>query len=98
MRIDTYTKTVLTAIAVLLAAAVLRPILQPSPASAQTPLSGVQFMPASSSFNAFDAKSGDVWLYSYDGGAYSAKRLGRIGQLGQPLTETLQAPAAPARK
>ena len=96
MRIDAYTKTILTSIALFLGAIALRPIFQPMPASAQASLGGVQFTPASSSFNAFDARSGDVWLYSYEGGAYSAKHLGRITQLGQPMTEMLQAPAAPA--
>jgi uncharacterized membrane protein len=95
MRIDTYTKTVLTLIASLLGAIALRPGLQPITASAQSALGGVQFTATSSSFNAFDAKSGDVWLYSYEGGAYSAKYLGRITQLGQPMSDTLRTPGAP---
>jgi hypothetical protein len=86
-------------IALLLAAIALRPMVQPMPASAQASLNGVQFTAASSSFNAFDAKSGDVWLYSYEGGSYSAKYLGRLTQLGQPMTGTLQGPgASPARR
>ena len=97
MRIDTYTKTILTVIALFLGVIALRPMLQPMPASAQSSLDGVQFTPASSSFNAFDAKSGDVWLYSYEGGAYSAKHLGRITELGQPMNDALKA-ASPARR
>ena len=37
-------------------------------ANAQSSLSGVQlFSPSMDGFNAFDARSGDVWLYSYNG-------------------------------
>ena len=94
MRVDKYTKTILTVIALLLAAIVLKPIVQPIPASAQVSLNGVQFIPASNSFDAFDTKNGDVWFYSYDGGRYSARYLGRITQLGQTMIDTLQAPPA----
>lgn len=93
MRIDLYTKTILTSIALLLLAILLRPMVQPSQASAQSPIEGVQFTPSSNSFNAFDTKNGDVWLYSYEGGKYSAKYLGRITQLGQTMINTLRAPS-----
>jgi hypothetical protein len=96
MRIDLYTKTILTVIALLLAVVVLRPIVQPPPASAQTPLAGVQFMPASGSFDAFNTNNGDVWLYSYADGRYEARLLGRFTQLGQPLVKPNE--TAPAQR
>ena len=92
MRIDHYTRAILTVIAVLLAVIALRPVFQPASASAQTLMNSVQFMPASSSFNAFNTVNGDVWLYSYDGGKYAARYLGRINQLGQSLTNTGRPP------
>jgi hypothetical protein len=99
VRIDLYTKTVLTVIALLLTAMILKPLVQPSQASAQASLAGVQFAAASSSFNAFDTRNGDIWLYSYDSGRYSARYLGRITQLGQTPINTLQAPpASPAQR
>jgi hypothetical protein len=85
MRIDLYTKTILTIIALLLAVMTLKPIIQPASASAQASLSGVQFTTASGGFNAFDTRNGDVWLYSYNAGVYGAKYLGRIAELGRPL-------------
>jgi hypothetical protein len=91
-RIDRYTKTILTVIALLLAAIALKPVVQPIPASAQASLNGVQFIPASNSFDAFDTRNGDVWFYSYDSGKYSARYLGRITQLGQSMTDMLHAP------
>ena len=90
MRIDIYTKIVLTAIALFLAVIALRPMFQPAPAAAQTALDGVQFTPSSSSFNAFNTANGDVWLYSYDQGRYAARYLGRIAQLGQALVNSPQ--------
>jgi hypothetical protein len=48
MRIDLYTKTILTFIAVLLAVIALEPIVQPTPALAQANMSGVQFSSSSS--------------------------------------------------
>jgi len=93
MRIDNCARTVLTVIALLLGAIALRPILEPAPASAQTPLAGVQFSSDSDGFKAFNTVTGDVWKYSYDGVRYSAKYLGRIAQLGQPMVNTLHPPA-----
>ena len=43
MRIDLYTKIILTLVAVLLAVMVLKPILQPQAAMADGPYGGVQF-------------------------------------------------------
>jgi hypothetical protein len=63
MRIDLYTKTILTLIAVLLAVIALKPIIQPTPALAQANTSGVQFSASSSDISFFDPKSGDVWKY-----------------------------------
>jgi hypothetical protein len=63
MRIDLYTKTILTFIALLLAVIALKPIIQPTTALAQGNMSGVQFSASSSDISFFDPKSGDVWKY-----------------------------------
>jgi len=63
MRIDLYTKSILTLIALLLAVIVLKPIIQPTPALAQANMSGVQFSASDSSVTFFDPKSGDAWRY-----------------------------------
>jgi hypothetical protein len=85
MRTDTYTKTILTLIGLSLAVIALRPFARPIEVRAQgQSLEGVQYIPASTSFNAF-APNGAVYLYSYEGGAYSAKYLGQIYSLGAPM-------------
>ena len=66
MRIDLYTKTILTIIALLLAAFVLKPILQPQPAMAEG-FAGIQFSYSGGNHAFFNASSGDVWEYGDHG-------------------------------
>lgn len=68
MRIDLYTKTILTFIALLLAVSVLKPILQPPAAMADGPYGSVQFSYTTGGNHAFfDTRSGDVWEYGDNG-------------------------------
>ncbi len=67
MRIDLYTKTILTVIALLLAMSVLKPILQPPAALADGPYSNIQFSYSGGSHAFFDTRSGDVWEYGDNG-------------------------------
>ena len=67
MRIDLYTKTILTLIALLLAVIVLKPIFQPQPAMAEGKYVGVQFSYSGDNHAFFDSRSGDVWEYGGDG-------------------------------
>ncbi|HUP02635.1 MAG TPA: hypothetical protein VMU19_01520 [Bryobacteraceae bacterium] len=92
MLTDRYIKIVLSAIALFLGLIAMRPFFAPASASAQSSLNGVQFLPASSSFNAVNTNNGDLWLYSFENGRYEAKYLGQIVRLGQPLLNTGQAP------
>jgi len=84
MRIDIYTKVILTIIALLLAVIALTPLVQPQPAMAQGSFSGVQFDMGSF----FDTRTGDIWAYEFD---RNSPRFGqvtahyKIGKLGQPL-------------
>jgi hypothetical protein len=74
MRIDLYTKTILTLIVLLLAFVALRPLFDPSTASAQPQWSGVQLMMANGALIAVDNRTGDVWAYvsmDYKGGAFA---------------------------
>jgi hypothetical protein len=97
MRIDIYTRIILTVIALFLAVIALRPFVQPAAVRAQAsaPLAGVQFIPESASFDAFNTANGDVWLYSWTGSRYDARYMGRIVQLGEPIVRAPQ--AAPPR-
>jgi hypothetical protein len=67
MRIDLYTKTILTFIALLLAVIVLNPILQPQAAKAGGPFSSFQFSYSGGSHAFYDTRSGDVWEYGDNG-------------------------------
>jgi hypothetical protein len=67
MRIDLYTKTILTLIALLLAVIVLKPIFQPQPAMAEGKYVGVQFSYSGGNHAFFDTRSGDVWEYGDNG-------------------------------
>ena len=63
MRIDLYTKTILTLIVLLLAMIALKPIFQPQPAIAQGSLDGVQFCAIEGGLYAADMRTGDIWVY-----------------------------------
>ena len=81
MRIDLYTKIILTVIALLLAVIALTPIVQPQPAMAQGSFSGVQFDMGSF----FDTRTGDIWQYNYRDGL--PKMHFKLIQLGKPLVQ-----------
>jgi len=62
MRIDWYTKGVLTVIAALLAVIALRPYVGPEVVQAQGAFAGVQFAEYSNgSYGFFDARTGEIW-------------------------------------
>jgi len=68
MRIDSYTKTVLTAIAISLASMAIRPWISPDQvARAETPAAEIQFAATPVGYSFFDAKTGDLWEYSGTG-------------------------------
>jgi uncharacterized membrane protein len=67
MRIDHYTKTILTLLALLLAVFSLKPILQPQPVMAQGAFAGIQFSYSGGNHAFFNATTGDVWEYGDHG-------------------------------
>jgi hypothetical protein len=81
MRIDLYTKTILTIIALLLAAIVTKPLFTPSAIVADGKFTAMQFTGSPGGFYVFDPRSGDVWSYSSTGQVEHLK----IVTLGQPL-------------
>jgi len=84
MRIDLYTKTILTVIALLLAVIALKPIVQPQPAMAQGNFSGVQFSYSGGAHLFFDSRTGDIWDYDGNGGL---RRHFKVTQLGKDLAQ-----------
>jgi hypothetical protein len=68
MRIDRYTKTILTIIALLLAVIALRPFFQPQATLADDrDYARVQFSYSGGNHAFFDTRSGDVWEYGDKG-------------------------------
>jgi len=79
MRIDLYTKTILTLIALLLAVIVLKPIIQPTPALAQANVGLVQFSASQGELYFFDQKNGDIWQYRESGQLEGHSKLAKLG-------------------
>jgi hypothetical protein len=83
MRIDLYTKIVLTLIAVCLLTIACKSVVQPIGVSAEGPFAGVQFSGSMGGFWAFDTKTGDVWTFT----PQKCQHYGKITQLGEPLAK-----------
>lgn len=88
MRIDLYTKTILTLIALLLAVVALKPTIQPTvTAQAQSPSANIQFM-GGTDLIAMDKMTGKVWIYSVgEGGGAEMHYLGQFVALGKNLVK-----------
>jgi hypothetical protein len=88
MRIDLYTKTILTVIALLLAVVALEPMIHPTvTAQAQSPSANIQFM-GGSALVAMDKTTGKVWVYSVGvGGGAKGHYLGQFVGLGKDLVQ-----------
>ena len=67
MRIDLYTKIVLTMLVLLLAVVASTPLFQPQSALAQGKYVGLQFSYSGGNHAFFDTRSGDVWEYGDNG-------------------------------
>ncbi|HVW83142.1 MAG TPA: hypothetical protein VHB50_00600 [Bryobacteraceae bacterium] len=81
MKIDLYTKSVLTAIAVLLALLVAKEYASPhSVAHAQASLNGVQLGVGQGPFTFFDTRTGQLYGYNGDGKFAGEFRVVRLGQ------------------
>jgi hypothetical protein len=98
MRTDTYTKAVLTVIALLLTLIACRQYVTPEPARAEGPFAGLQHAAAQGAYTFFDTRSGELYVYadhdtqyrSSDGDIqYRASgkliRKYRLSKLGEPL-------------
>jgi hypothetical protein len=84
MRIDLYTKTILTVIALLLAAMVLKPMFNPKPVMAQGSFSGIQFNAVGGELYSVDTRTGDVWGWNIENGQII--RHAKLIKIGQPLS------------
>jgi hypothetical protein len=67
MRIDLYTKTILTLIVLLLSVFALKPVFQPKTANAAGAFAGIQFSYSGGNHAFFNANTGDVWEYGDHG-------------------------------
>jgi hypothetical protein len=80
MRVDFYTKTVLTLIALLLAVISLKPLFQPQSAKADGGFGSVQFSYSGGNHAFFDTRSGDVYEYGDHGNFKSHYKVHELGK------------------
>ena len=91
MRIDLYTKAVLTVIAVFLAVIALKLIVQPQPVAAEGAFSGVQInFDENGGMEFFDTRTGDIWRYGSYGSSQPVWNHLKLTQLGGPLQKIAQ--------
>ena len=82
MRIDLYTKTILTLILLFLALIALKPIFQPPAAQAAGNYGSIQFSYSNGEASFFDTRSGDVWIHDNNG---HYRQHYRVNQWGKDL-------------
>jgi hypothetical protein len=87
MRIDTYTKIVLTVIALALAVVAFKPLVEPQAVAAQGPLAGLRVFGTNGGFYVVDEMRGDFWLYGLGFTGKAAKYLGKMTRPGEPLNK-----------
>ena len=80
MRVDYYTKTILTIIALLLAVFTLKPLLQPQAARADGTYAGIQFSYSGGNHAFFNATTGDVYEYGDHGNFKSHYKVHELGK------------------
>ena len=87
MRIDWYTKGVLTVIAALMGVISIRPYVSPDAvAHAQGSFAGVQYS-GPNIFSFFDTKTGEIWSYTYNKDGASVIQKYRLPGLGAPMVK-----------
>ncbi|MFZ0738879.1 MAG: hypothetical protein WAM96_17425 [Candidatus Acidiferrales bacterium] len=80
IRIDLYTKTILTLIALLLLVIALKPAFQPQATMAQGRFGSIQFSYSGGEPAFFDTSNGDVWLHDKDGHFRQHYRVDTLGK------------------
>jgi hypothetical protein len=80
MRIDLYTKTILTLIALFLAVVAIKPFLQPQAVMAQGGYAGIQFSYSGGNHAFFNANTGDVWEYGDHGNFRNHYKVHELGK------------------
>jgi hypothetical protein len=86
MRIDSYTKTLLTLITLLLAFIAAQQIIRPKGVNTQSQLAGVQFLKTGEyKLIAIDTNTGEIWHHRW-AGADKAVLVGRFTKLSEPMS------------
>lgn len=85
MRIELYTKIILTLIALLLAVIAFKPLVEPTPALAQQNLAAFQFTGGGGDLWAIERNTGKVWVYIADRDSTDVRYLGKLTEVGKPL-------------
>jgi hypothetical protein len=80
MRVDLYTKTIVTVIVLLLAVIVMKPIFQPQPAMADGGFAGIQFSYSGGNHAFFNSNTGDVYEYGDHGDFKHHYKISTLGK------------------
>jgi len=80
LRIDLYTKTILTFIALLFAVFTLKPIFQPQSVMAQGAYAGIQFSYSGGNHAFFNTNTGEVWEYGDHGNFRNHYKISAFGK------------------
>ena len=87
MRIDPYTRIVLTLICLFLGMIAFKPFLVPDPGFAAygDKFGNMQFAVNEQGAYFFDTRTGDVWNYIRSGASIVVQKLGTVDKMGEPL-------------
>ncbi len=80
MRVDLYTKTIVTVIVLLLAVIVMKPIFQPQPAQADGGFASIQFSYSGGNHAFFNSNTGDVYEYGDHGDFKHHYKISTLGK------------------
>ena len=87
MKIDLYTRIVLTLVCLFLGIIALKPFLLPDPgfAAYDDKFGNMQFAVNMQGAYFFDNRTGEVWNYIRDGANIVVQKLGTVAKMGDPL-------------
>ena len=87
MKIDLYTRIVMTLICLFLGMIALKPLLVPDPgyAAYDDKFGSMEFAVNMRGAYFFDTRTGEIWNYIGEGGNIVVQKLGTVAKMGEPL-------------
>ena len=87
MKMDLYTRIILTFICLFLGMVAFKPFLDPDPgfAAYDDKFGNMQFAVNMQGAYFFDTRTGEIWNYIRDGSNIVVQKLGTVAKMGEPL-------------